>query len=159
MAQNFEARNSSQPGTAYLLLVRPSFQFSRFHFLSFITRRFRDFVPPATRVMEKGLARSAPQSVTMCACWRKMLTRIECDALGRRRGARARAASRSTRSHRYRVQSRMRGFFAMSARPRRARHGRRRVRGVCGAMLCVVYGLARRVLHVQTSCSLPRDIV
>ena len=80
---------------------------------------------------------------------------------------RARAASRSTRScgiaeHALAPISRPKphgGFFAMSARPRRARHGRRRVRGVCGAMLCVVYGLARRVLHVQTSCSLPRDIV
>ena len=64
-----------------------------------------------------------------------MLTRIECDVLGRRRNARAR---------RERDQSRMLGFFAMLARPRRAQRGRRRVRGVRGATLCVVYGLGRR---------------
>ena len=33
MAQNFEARNSCQPGAALHLLVRPSFRFFRFHFL------------------------------------------------------------------------------------------------------------------------------
>ncbi len=60
---------------------------------------------------------------------------------------RARAASWGARSRRDLDQSRMRGFLAMSARPRRARRGRRRVRGVRGATLCVVYGVARR-----TSC-------
>ena len=34
MAQNFEARNSCQPGAALHLLVRPSFRFFPFHFLS-----------------------------------------------------------------------------------------------------------------------------
>ena len=35
MAQNVEARNSCQRGTTYLWLGRPSFRFSRFHFLSY----------------------------------------------------------------------------------------------------------------------------
>ena len=41
------------------------------------------------------------------------------------------------RSRRDVEQSRIRVFFAMSARPRRARCGRRRVRGVRGSTLCV----------------------
>ena len=57
---------------------------------------------------------------------------------------RARAALRGARSRRDVDQSRVRGFLAMSARPRRARRGRRRVWGVRGATLCVVYVIKRR---------------
>ena len=56
------------------------------------------------------------------------------ETLGRRRRA---------RSRRDLDQNRMRGFLTMSTWQRRARRGRRRVRGVCVAPLCVVYGLAR----------------
>ena len=35
MAQNFEARNSCQPGAAYLWRFRPSFQLFRLHILSY----------------------------------------------------------------------------------------------------------------------------
>ena len=83
-----------------------------------------------------------------------MLTRIECDALGWRRGARA-------RSHRDRDQGCTSGFPVISARQHRARRDRRRARGVRGATLCVVYGVnvpkfysklgVERPIHVRTS--------
>ena len=71
---------------------------------------------------------------------------------------RARAALRGARSRRDVDQSRVRGFLAMSARPRRARRGRRRVRDVHGVTLSVVYGVARRI-YAHRRPSLSRDIV
>ena len=89
-----------------------------------------------------------------------MLTRIECDALGWRRGARA-------RSHRDRDQGCTSGFPVISARQHRARRDRRRARGVRGATLCVVYGVnvpkfysklgVERPIHVRTSRGFDQD--
>ena len=47
--------------------------------------------------------------------------------------------------HRDLDESRMRGFFAMSARLRPARSSSHPVRGVRGATLCVMYGLASTI--------------
>ena len=60
-----------------------------------------------------------------------MLTRIECDALRGVANYCAFAPRCRAKPHKGWV------FFAMSARPRRARCGRRRVRGVRGSTLCV----------------------
>ena len=63
---------------------------------------------------------------------------------------RIRAASRSAHLRRDLVQSHMRGFLAISARPRRARRGRRRVRGVRGTTLCVVHGDEYHIQRPET---------
>ena len=51
------------------------------------------------------------------------------------------------------------GFFAMSARPRCARRGRRRVRGVRGATLCVVYGVEHHIQRPETLFVVTRHCV
>ncbi len=57
------------------------------------------------------------------------------------------------------VQSRTRGFLAMSARLRRARRGRRRVRGVRGTTLCVVYGIEHHIQRPETLFVVTRHCV
>ena len=87
-----------------------------------------------SRIFSASRARSAPH------------VRVLAKDAGADRMRRARAASRSSHWRRESDQSRMRGFFAMSARPRCARRGRRRVRGVRDATVYVVYGVE---YHIQ----------